>query len=197
MSSQASKLIGHLKTLEWTRAKIERLYAQGLLVRRDVERVYEGLYLDAITSLESAIEELFVRLLTGRGAPSGIVPRVTFRSSRVAREVMLGGERKYLDWFPYERTEKRAKAFFRAGEPFTRLERADKRVIEDLLVIRNAIAHKSHYSKRRFEQFASGYPLLPHERTPAGFLRSRIDPRTTRFQFYTAEIARIIQILCR
>jgi len=186
---------GHLRTLEMTRKKIERLYSQRLLVRRDVERVYEGLYLDAITSLEATIEDLFIRIVTGRSSPAGVVVRVSFNSSQVARDVMLGGERKYLDWFPYSRTEKRAKAFLRGGRPFTRLSSGDKRVLEEMLIIRNAIAHKSPHARKRFQEFASNFPLVSRERTPAGFLRSKIDPTTTRYQFYVSEMVRIIQLL--
>jgi hypothetical protein len=196
MTSPDRRFVGHLKTIEWTRAKIERLFVQGLLVRRDAECVYEGLYLDAISSFELSIEELFFQILTGQFLPKGVVARVTFHSNQVVRDVLLG-ERKYLDWLPYERTEKRAIAFLRAGEPFTRLGRVEKSTIEDSLIIRNAIAHKSYYSNKRFQQLIDSYLLLPKERTPAGFLRSKIDPTTTRYQFYIAEMARIMQLLCR
>lgn len=186
---------GHLRSLETTRKKIERLYSQELLVRRDVEKVYEGLYLDAITSLEATIEDLFIRIITRRSSPSGVVVRVTFNSSRVAREVMLGGERRYLDWFPYSRTEKRAKAFLRGGRPFTTLSNTDKKVLEGMLIIRNAIAHKSSHSTKKFQNFIINLPLTNRERTPAGFLRSKIDPTTTRYQFYASEMIRIIQLI--
>ena len=197
----AQKLVAHLKALEWTRAKVERLFdPERRLVRRDVERVYEGLYLDAFTSFERSIEELFVALLTNRVAQTGVVTRVNFRSSKVARDVILGGNKKYVDWFPYDRTEERAKAFFRSGEPFTRLSNNDKKMIEELVIIRNAIAHRSRHSINRFEQkliVGKGLPLPPRERTPAGFLRSKIDPSTTRFQDYLAVIADIMRKLCR
>lgn len=196
MATPSREFIGHMRTLEWTRTKLERLYNQGLLVRRDVERVYEGLYLDAITSFEASIETLFIRILTERITLRGVVAKVSFRSSRVAREVLLGGGRKYLDWFPYEWTEKRARAYFRGGRPFTNLTRADKTTINEMLLIRNAIAHKSPHANARFQQLVAGYPLLGREKTPAGFLRSRIDPTTTRYQFYITEMARIIITLC-
>ena len=99
---------------------------------------------------------------------------------------------------PYEKTEKRAEAFFRRGEPFTRLENDDKKMInDDLLIIRNVIAHKSHHARDRFKKFAGNYPLPPKEQTPASFLRSKIDPDTTRQQFYIAEMARIMKQLCQ
>lgn len=191
------KFVGHLRTIEFTRTRIEQLFLRGMLVRRDAERVYEGLYLDAITSFESSIEDLFIQVLTGQFTSRGVATQVRVHSKQVARDILLGGGRKYLDWLPYDRTEERAKAFLRAGEPFTRLGRPEKRTIEELLIVRNAIAHKSQYSKDRFIQLISVFPLLPRERTPAGFLRSNIDPSTNRYQYYIAEMARMIQLLCR
>jgi hypothetical protein len=47
MTRQATDLsqayIEHLNALEWTRAKMERLFNQQVIVRRDIERVYDGL----------------------------------------------------------------------------------------------------------------------------------------------------------
>jgi hypothetical protein len=80
--SLAHKFIGHLNYLEKTRAKMEKLLTTGAIVRSDIEQVYAGLYLEAITSLERLIENLFIGLLVGRIAPSSseIVPRVSFKS---------------------------------------------------------------------------------------------------------------------
>jgi len=199
-TSLANALVGHLKALEWTRSKMETLLTRGVIVRRDIEHVYEGLYLDAITSLENLIGELFLGLLTGRivHSSSVVVPRVTFRSDRVARDIVFGG-RNYVDWFPYRYTEQRAKAFFRSGIPFTTLDKADKARLENLLYIRNAIAHKSSYAKRKFEQeVIASLPLTPRERTPAGFLRSRfrITPIQTRYENLVTDLVSIALKIC-
>ena len=91
--SLANKFIGHLNYLEKTRAKMERLLTTGAIVRRDIEQIYAGLYLEAITSLERFIENLFIGLLVGRIAPasSEIVQRVSFKSDRVAHDIVFGG----------------------------------------------------------------------------------------------------------
>lgn len=199
-SSLAKELIGHLRYLEFTRFKMEKLLIAGSIVRRDMDLVYEGLYLDSITSFESMIENLFIGLLSGRticGSPS-VVPRITFSSNRVARDIVFGGK-NYVDWIPYHHTEKRAKAFFRNGMPFTRLIKSDKGKIENLLYIRNAIAHKSSYSKHKFEREVIGsLPLITRERTPAGFLRSRfrISPVQTRYENLMTDMILIASKLC-
>lgn len=198
--SLANEFIGHLNYLGKTRAKMEWLLTEGTIVRRDIEQVYAGLYLEAVTSLERLIEDLFIGLLAGRidRHSLGIVPRVSFKSDLVAREVVLAG-RHYVDWLPYNYMEERAKAFFRNGLPFARLGKPDKLQIENLLCIRNAIAHKSRYSQRRFEQTIIGVlPLQPRERTPAGFLRSvfRIAPIQTRYENLVRQMAEVALKLC-
>ena len=79
---------------------MERLANTGHIVRRDIEQVYSGLFINAMTSFENLIEELFVGILVGRIQPrtKTIVPRISFESNRIAREVVLGG-RNYVDWF--------------------------------------------------------------------------------------------------
>ena len=198
--SLAHKFIGHLKYLEKTRAKMEKLLTTNAIVRRDIEQVYAGLYLEAITSLERLIENLFIGLLVGRIAPgsSEIITRVSFKSDRVAHNVVFGG-RNYVDWFPYHHTGQRARAFFRNGLPFTSLERTDRK-IERLLYIRNTIAHKNSHSERIFEQKVIGtLPLMPREKTPSGFLRSifRTAPVKTQYENLVEEMASVALKLCR
>lgn len=168
-------------------------------MRRDVEQVYAGLYLDAVTSLENVIEELFIGLLVGRirSVQSNTVPRVTFKSSEVAREVVFGGQ-NYVDWLPIDRTEKRAKAFFRNGTPFTNTV-SYRGTIEGFLSVRNAIAHKSSHSQRVFEQrMIDSMPLISREKTPAGYLRSiyRSAPTATRYEYLVSDMGVVARELC-
>ena len=194
MSSLLKRFEGHLNALNTTRKKVEGLQIKGFLVRRDIERIYEGIFLDAITSMEAMLEKMFIRYLMAKDS-SMAISRIQVKSPIVAREILLGGDKKYLDWLPYEKTEKRARAFLRAGRPFTQLDDTYKKTLSEMLVIRNAIAHQSSHAEARFEKMISGQPLLPHEKTPAGYLRSKIDPSTTRYQFYVAEMAVIIRCL--
>jgi len=197
----AYNFIGHTRYLEKTRTKMEQLLGQGAIVRRDIEQVYEGLYIEAFTSFEQFIEDLFVGILVGRlQAPSqSIVPRISCGCDRVAREVVFGGE-NYVDWLPYERrTEKRAEAFFRNGLPFKSLQSADKQQLEEFGYIRNAIAHKSAYSQQQFEKKVIGaLPLAPRDRTPAGYLRSifRMAPAQTRYENIISQMGSIAVKLC-
>lgn len=196
----ANTFIGHLRYIEPTRTKMEGHIDRGTIVRRDIEQIYKGLYLEAVCCFERFIEDLFISLLVGRlrHTLSTIVPRVTFKSDIVARDVVFGGNR-YVDWLPYSHTERRANAFFRNGLPFTSLQPRDKQLIDQICWIRNAIAYKSNYSMRVFEKNIIGsIPIPPRDRNPAGFLRSkfRISPVQTRYENLIVEMSGISMKLC-
>jgi hypothetical protein len=116
----------------------------------------------------------------------------------VAREVMLGG-RAFVDWLPYHHTDKRASAFFRAGFPFANLEKADVKLLEKIILVRNAVAHQSRAARNKFEKEVIGTtPVLPIERTPAGYLRTvfRVSPAQTRYEEIASTCAILANKLC-
>ena len=196
----ANQFIGHLRYIEPTRTKMENLVYNGKIVRRDIEQIYKGLYLEAVCSFERFLEDLFLGLLVCRlkHPSSTVVPRVTFKSDTVARDVVTGGNR-YVDWLPYFHTQHRADAFFRNGLPFTFLDSRDKQTIDQICYIRNAIAHKSNYANKLFiDKVIANIPISPRDRTPAGFLRSRfrIAPVQTRYENLIIEMSLIAWKLC-
>ena len=196
----ASKFSGHLRNLEYTRAKMERLFAGGEIVSRDINQVYVGLYLEVITSFEGFIEKLFVGLLTGTYTVSTqpVVPLVAFRNRRAVEPIMLQ-QRRYLDWLPYENTVRRAKQFFRNGVPFSSMAEKDKELIQQCMYIRHAIVHKSNYSFKRFNDHVLGNQnLMSWERKPAGYLRSVLQtgPNKSRYEYFAQEISSIGMKLC-
>jgi len=188
-----------LRRFERSRAKLERLLLRGHVKRHDVSLFYEGIFLRTVTSFESLMEELFVGLLSGGIVPRhNVRPRVTFRSAAIARDVMLGGK-AYVDWLPYRHTENRASAFFRGGQPFSNLDKADVKSLDRMLTIRHAVAHQSRAARRKFEDEVIGStPLLPVERTPAGFLRSvfSVMPPRTQYEDIAGTCALLARKLC-
>ena len=199
-TSLSSDFSGHLRYLEYTRSKMERLLANGSIVTRDINQVYIGLYLEVITSFERLIENLFLGLLSGGYTVNSqsVMPLVTFRNRPVIRPLVYGG-RNYADWLPYNHTEERANQFFLDGIPFSRLDSTDKSLISTSLYIRNAIAHKSGYASARFDQHVlRNQNLMPRERTPVGYLRSvfRTSPNQNRYENLIQEMASIATKLC-
>jgi hypothetical protein len=189
-----------LRTFERSRKKLERLLTKGQVNRHDVSLFYEGILLRTVTSFEGLMEELFVGLLAGGIIPGrNVHPRVTFNSHLVAREVMLGG-RAFVDWLPYHHTDKRAAAFFRGGCPFSNLDKADTKLLEKVILIRNAVAHQSKAARNKFEdEVIAATPVLPIERTPAGYLRSvfRVAPAQTRYEEIASTCAILANKLCQ
>ena len=195
-------LTRRLSDLELTRKKVESLAAQGLLAKRDVDTVYEALFLRAFTELEGFIEDLFFGLLARRlrHPSSSVRARVKLKSHMVAREIVLAGD-KYVDWFPYERHTKRlAETFFTGGRPFCSLSPADLNELEKLVILRNAIAHRSSHALSTSERKVTRQlPLRPREKSPVGFLRGqiRIAPPQTRFEATMSTIVQLGQKLSR
>jgi len=178
-----------LRALESTRGKLETLHTRQMIARRDLERVYDGLYISAVTSFEDFFEARFYQVMLQPAARRPeVVPRTEFKSSAVLREFVLGG-RNFVNWLPFERTEQRAKVYLRGGMPFTVVDAGDKRRMKNWMIVRNAIAHTSREAKRRFErEILAGVPLPPRERTPAGYLRSQPRPSASRFQTIVLEM---------
>jgi len=191
-----------LASSERTRLRVEALLASGDLGIRDVERVYEALFIRSVVQFEAMLEEVFVGLISGRlkSPKTGISPRANFFSDGVLKDIIYG-ERDYLDWLPYNRTETLARRFLTAGRPFTDLDDGRKSEIKRIVLTRHSIAHKSEFSKRQFvEKVIASAVLLPHEKTPAGYLRSnfRTAPPQRRFELFSITlIEAACQICCR
>jgi hypothetical protein len=187
-----------LDRFERTASKLERALDKGTLTRRDLEALYEGLFIGAIVEFESFLELLFMGVVLRKTLyPGGkVTPRIDVRSQGVLEEVLLDG-RRYVDWFPYALTETRAQSYLRGGRPFSLLSSSQKQSLERWLWIRNAVAHSGRHARQVFERKVIGTtPLPPRERTPAGFLRSEIRSGVTRFEHTLDEMRGIAATLC-
>lgn len=177
---------------------MERLYARSLVAKRNVEHIYGALFIGAFASFEGMLEDLFLKLLTGRvRVPRSVRSKVTFRSDIVARGIVFG-DHKYLDWTPYDRTLKRAERLFYGGRPFSKLDPNEIGRIKMLCAIRNAVAHQSAHARKQFDkEVISNLILTPRERTPTGFLRSlhSSTPDVTRYEQLIGDLTSIARNL--
>src|SRR5262249_37025998 len=120
------------------------------------------------------------------------------------RDILLQGA-KYLDWLPFHHTEKRVELYIakrgqsgNCGRPFVELTDGDKSQLKTIVTIRNAIAHSSPHAANEFARTVIGsQPLLPREKTPAGYLRSQVagSPIQTRFEAYIGTLGGIAETL--
>jgi hypothetical protein len=179
---------------------MDSLHSQGQIVLRDLESVYEALFLRAVTSFEAFLEELFISILREKTtySQSRVSLRMRAANSAALLEILLQGK-DYMQWLPFNATEQRANLYLKGGRPFSELTNGDKSMMKTITTIRNAIAHRSDFAMRQFETKVIGnQSLLPRERTPAGYLRVAVSsqPPQTKFDSYMGELSRLSAALC-
>jgi hypothetical protein len=194
---EIDRFLRKLQSIGRTRARVEKLCDRQKLTVRDVETLYEGLFLRSVTAFEGLIERVFFQALRGEIETRAVGGKITSTSNAVLHDVLLDGK-EYLEWLPYDRTLKRAKRYLRGGRPFTSFTDDDSSRLSQIARIRNAVAHSSKHAKDVFRnKVTSNIVLLPREKTPAGFLRSlfRSAPAMTRFEMFLAELGRMARKL--
>jgi len=185
----------HLERIEMTRTRMDSLLSDGQIVLRDLESVYEALFLRAVTSFEAFLEELFISILQNktRYSQRRVSLRMRAISSAALLDILLQGK-DYMQWLPFNATEQRAYLYLRGGKPFSELTDGDKSMMKTISTIRNAIAHRSDFAMKQFEMKVVGsQALLPRERTPAGYLRVVVSSNNTqtKFESYMGELSRL------
>jgi hypothetical protein len=202
-STLADRLAREARSLEVYVRRTEGLAADGKVPMVDRDRAYVAGYMLFYTSLELAIENLFIGLLTRKlkMTQPGVRPIVTARNQPVAVQLILG-DRSYVDWLPFERnTQRRAKALLADGKPFTSMPKPDRRFLERMSVLRNALTHRSTHALRQFErEFIEQNPvpggLPPAQHDPVGYLRGQHAANQSRLGYQLAEAAAIMRRLC-
>lgn len=120
---------------------------------------------------ESFLESLFFECMEGRHADPGVSPIIKV-SSRAEAEIVVYSARRerYLDWLPWDKIKDRADAYLVNSRPFDRLEYRDveKRALESLSIVRNAIAHPGAHAEERFLEHTKNIKLP--SASPGSFL---------------------------
>lgn len=180
--------------------RMENLYSAGRLNQSDLLQAYSGAFLAFHSYTELALERVFFGVLMGRLASSDRSVRALVRidSEVVARRVVFN-TRSYADWIPYSRwTVPRAEAFLSRGKPFTNIAKADCRQLDNMAILRNALAHQSSHAIKQFTRtFTVAKPLPPSQLRPSGYLRGSHAAGQTRANYLLAEAVRILRLLCQ
>ncbi|MDD4051481.1 MAG: hypothetical protein PHR28_06250 [candidate division Zixibacteria bacterium] len=187
--------------LEGTRSQMEMLLRKKDITIDDINHVYVGLFIEVCTHFEALIEDLFVGLVAGDLYSNGIPVKrnIIIKPASNARVAIFQGK-QYLDWLPFEdRTLPRAKIYFNQGLPFSDLAKPQLNMLDRYFIIRNAIAHKSRVAKDRFQTQIQDMPLLPQEKTPAGYLRSIPNSSTglTQYELCVLEFVGMADTICK
>lgn len=198
-SQRVEKYRRALRASEITRGRVQALFDANQLAKRDLETLYEGLFLKAVVGFESLLEEVFFDVLNGKSSNSKWRPK--FAGGRQDLRKCVYGKQKYLDWLPIDNTLNRAELFLKRGLPFSRLtadEATDDRgKLTKIVLIRNAIAHQSDFSMEKFRKSViANTPLPVSEKRPAGFLCGRSTAALTRYEIYARALGGISGYLC-
>lgn len=165
----------------------------------DRNQIVSGTFVSFYAFYERQLEALFMGLLTGelQHGTAAVKPLANFTSTQAADEIVRDG-RNYVDWLPFERhTMKRSELYFENGEPFNRLTIAQRRILEELGLLRNALAHQSAHSLRRFRsELVDGKGLPGSQSSPAGYLRGDYSLGVTRLNYYLTASVGIMNQLC-
>jgi hypothetical protein len=167
--------------------RVERNCARGSLLVSDCELVYESTYLAGIGLLEATLAELFTEFIwTGRGTRPGsfalMRPRTRDNLQKIVRR-----DRPYVAYLPYKDCLDMAKLFLNDGKPFSLVTDAEKKILADAILVRNAIAHKSSFALAKFRSQVPGVDSLPrNRRLPGAYLRRtyRAYPNETWYDLY-------------
>ena len=155
----------------------------------------EMAFLHAFLAWEVFVEDSFVLYLSGQKPPRGRAPkRYAFPpNQKTAMEWVIPEGRKYARWAFADDVDEKAQRFFRAGRPFTPVFRSNQNMLDEVRIIRDAIAHKSASARNKFEKVArTGFlGTLPPNLTVGGFLgttKPGSTPPVSFLEFYVAKI---------
>ena len=121
---------------------------------------------------ETFLEETFLRYLCGAKSSAGVAPNLV-----VARASTLGSAyqnelagKLFLTWNPTG-AMKRANRCFTAGAPYDPVISGAAGDLNDMIAIRNRIAHRSPYSVQEFQSVVRRHlTFVPKGMTPGRFL---------------------------
>jgi len=151
-------------------------------------------FLRAFLAWETLLEESFILYLSGQNPPRGRAPvRYSFPpNQKMAAEWVVPEGRQYARWTVSTEVSTRAERHFRSGRPFAPVLRSNQNVLDEVRIIRNAIAHESSSAQERFETFVrTKLGTLPPNMTVGGFLITTVPtsaPPVSFLEFYFDKI---------
>jgi len=154
----------------------------------------EMAFLRAFLAWESFVEESFILYLSGQKPPRGRAPnRYAFPPNhKTARDWLIPESRDYAEWSMPTQVSARAERFFGAGRPFVPVLRSNQNALDEVRIIRNAIAHKSVSAREKFGRVVrTKLGTLPPNLSVGGFLGTTAPgstPPVSFLEFYVAKI---------
>ena len=162
--------------------------------RKRRDDMTEMAFLRAFLAWEIFVEESFILYLSGQKPPRGRAPnRYAFPpNQKTARDWVVPERRDYAEWTVPTQVSGRAERFFQAGRPFAPVLRSNQNVLDEVRIIRNAIAHRSVSAREKFETIVrTKLGTLSPNLTLGGFLGTTVPsstPPVSFLEFYVGKI---------
>lgn len=130
--------------------------ARPLINARRLGSMTELALLRGFLAWETFLEESFILYLNGQRPPRGRAPRrFAFPTNyEMAAEWVVPEGMQYANWTVAGKVRQRAERFFVDGRPFAPVLQANINTLDDLRILRNAIAHASVSTTEKFEKLA-------------------------------------------
>lgn len=140
------------------------------LSQSTLDSVIELVHLRVVALFETFIEDLFNDCLNGTSAIPEVSPKVTTVEPKILQDLVTP-DGKFIALSRFSDLSKRASTLM-DGSPFSRLDyrSEDKTLLNEWIVVRNAIAHSSGPARQKFVDLAS-MKKYPFQR-PANYLTS-------------------------
>ncbi len=154
--------------------RVNELHGHGYLSVSDCDLLYESTFLNSIALFEGLLDELLTEFMCGkRSRKRGHYALMSTTSMKNYRTIVLQG-RKYVECLPYKDFLDTVKLYLNEGKPFTEIDNADRGILAQAVLVRNAIAHRSGHALSRFRDDVAGVAgLPPHRRFPGPLLRKQ------------------------
>jgi hypothetical protein len=125
------------------------------LRRRTIYLITELAFLQIFLAWEDFLEESFVRYMCGGKAASGYRPNLYVSPSCLDHAYdILRGQKAFIEWSNAGEVLRRARLFFRDGEPYDPAIAGALQEFEEMRILRNGIAHHSATANGQFENLA-------------------------------------------
>lgn len=171
---------------EWMRHSYES-FDQTAYQPRVAQKVVGLAFLNAVSAWEQFVEHVFLGYMAGAASETGFAPKLLLgpcqnrsHALRVLGAAGGGDPQRLLRWNDWSWVVHVAAAFFRGGEPFSRLDSVTVARLRDAQVIRNRVAHDSAKARSQFKRCVNALGGdNPKRPLPRGFSPGELLATTT------------------
>jgi len=160
--------------------------ARSSFLRGQVYTIYELSFLRIFLAWEWFIENTFVSYMLGKKTDKGYSPKLYVKPlDRNHAYNFVKEGRDYADWLSPDVVIRKARLFFRDGEPYRDALMSIIGDIQDMKTLRNSIVHMSAGPREKFETLVRnklGYVKTPT--TPGEFLATPVKGKSLLYVTY-------------